>query len=163
MVEWTPKRRSRAFGLFQSERHSLSEITKITNIPKGTLGNLKKRNTPLSKARSGRPPELSDRHKCQIVFHITRNHQSRRLSVFSIIRDLQLQVHPNTVKHTLKDPGYNHRITRRRPFLKKLDRKRRLQFVKRHAHLTVEDWKAFIWTDEMSVKIGMKRSTQDWI
>src|SRR5436853_6516030 len=53
--EWTPKRRSRALGLIQGRRHSLSEITQITNIPKRTLGNLKKRNTPLNKPRSGRP------------------------------------------------------------------------------------------------------------
>lgn len=163
MVQWTPKRRSRALGLIQGKRHSLREITEITNIPKQTLGDLKKRNTPISKPRSGRPAKLSERHKRQIVFHITRNHQSRRLSVSSIIRDLQLQVHPNTLKQTLKSLGYNHRIARRRPFLKKLDRKRRLQFAKRHAHLTVDDWKAYIWSDEMSIKIGMERTTQDWI
>jgi transposase len=162
-LEWTPKRRSRALGLIQGARHSLSEITQITNIPKGSLGNLKKRNTPLNKPRSGRPAKLTDRHKRQIVFHITRNHESRRLSVMSIIRNLQLDVHPDTLKFALKDLGYNHRIARRRPFLKKLDRKRRLQFAKRHAHFTVEDWKAFIWTDEMSVKIGMERTTQDWV
>jgi len=43
------KRRSWAFGLIQGEKHSLSEITKITNILKGTLVNLKKHNTPLNK------------------------------------------------------------------------------------------------------------------
>jgi len=161
--EWTPKKRSRALGLIQGERHSLSEITTITNIPKGTLGDLKKRNTPLNKVRTGRPEKLSDRHKRQIVFHITRNHQSRRLSTFSIISDLQLNIHPNTLKYALKDLGYNHCIARRRPFLKKLDRKRRLQFAKRHARFTVDDWKAFIWTDEMSVKVGMERSTRDWV
>ena len=36
MVQWTPKRRSRALGLIQSKRHSLSEITKITHIPNVT-------------------------------------------------------------------------------------------------------------------------------
>jgi transposase len=162
-VEWTPKRRSRAFGLIQGARHTLSEISQITNIPLGTLGDLKKRNSPLSKVRSGRPVKLSDRHKRQIVFHITKNHKSRRLSAISIIHDLQLDVHPDTLKRTLKSLGYNHRIARRRPFLKKLDRKRRLQFARRHAHFTVDDWKAFIWTDEMSVKVGMERSTKDWI
>jgi transposase len=162
-LEWTPKRRSRALGLIQGDRHSLSEISHITNIPLGTLGDLKKRNTPLNKVRSGRPVKLSDRHKRQIVMHITRNHESRRLSLMSIIHDLQLEVSDRTLKRTLKSLGYNHRIARRRPFLKKLDRKRRLQFAKRHAHFTIEDWKAFIWTDEMSVKIGMERSTRDWV
>ena len=29
--------------------------------------------------------------------------------------------------------------------------------------MTVEDWKTYIWTNEMSVKAGMERSTQDWV
>jgi len=160
---WTPKRRSRALGLIQGDRHSLSEITKITNIPKSTLQHLKHRNTPLNKARSGRPSKLSERDKRRIVLHITKNHQSRRVSIISIIQDLQLDIGISQLKCTLKDLGYNHRIARYRPFLKKLDRKRRLQFAKRHAHFTVDDWKAFIWTDEMSVKVGMQRSSRDWI
>ena len=162
-LEWTPKRRSRALGLIQGVRHSLSEISNITNIPLGTVGDLKKRNTPLNKVRSGRPPKLSARDKRQIVFHITRNHESRRLSVMTIIQDLQLDIGITQLKCTIQDLGYNHRIARRRPFLKKLDRKRRLQFAKRHAYITVEDWKAFIWTDEMSVKVGMQRSSRDWV
>jgi transposase len=160
---WTPKRRSRALGLIQGHRHSLSEITTITNIPKSTLQHLKNRNTPLNKPRSGRPSKLLDRTKRQIVLHITKNHESRRLSTFSIISDLQLPIGITSLKETLKDLGYNHRIAQRHPFLKKLDRKRRLQFAKRHAHLTFDDWKAFIWTDEMSVKVGMQRSTRDWV
>src|SRR5579871_6947686 len=47
--EWTPKKRSRALGLIQGGWYSLSEITAIINIPKGTLGDLKKHNTPLNK------------------------------------------------------------------------------------------------------------------
>ena len=137
--EWTPKRRSRALGLIQGGRHSLSEISHITNIPPGTLGDLKKRNSPLSKVRSGRPSKLSPRHKRQIVFHITRNHESRRLSVMTIIQDLQLDIGITQLKRTLTDLGYHHRIARRRPFLTKLDRKRRLQFARHHAHFTVED------------------------
>jgi transposase len=161
--EWTPKRRSRALALLHGGRHAFKEITQITNMPKGTLGNLKKRDTPLNKPRSGRPPKLSDRDKRQIVLHITKNHQSRRLSVQSIIQDLQLDIGITQLKCTLKNLGYYHRIARRRPFLKNIDRKRRLQFAKRHAHLTVEDWKAYIWTDEMSIKVGMQRSTRDWV
>ena len=113
---WTPKRRSRALGLVEGGRHSLSEITHITNIPEGTIKHLKKRNTPLNKVRSGRSPKLSSRDKRQIVFHITRNHESRRLSMMSIIQNLQLDIDITQLKHTLKDLEYNHRITRRRPF-----------------------------------------------
>jgi len=141
----------------------MREISQITNIPLGTLGDLKKRNTPLTKHRSGRPHKLSERHKRQIEFHIHRNFASRRLSVHTIIKNLQLESSKTTVKLALKDLGYYHRIARRRPFLKKIDRQRRLQFAKRHRHLTVDDWKSYIFCDEMSVKVGMERNTQDWV
>jgi len=102
-LEWTPRGRSRVLGLIQGGRHSRSEISQITNIPKGTIGNLKKRNTPLNKVRSGHPPKLSIRDKRQIVFHITRNHESRRLSVMSIIQDRQLDTSITRLKCALKD------------------------------------------------------------
>ena len=79
----------------------MSEISQITNISKGTLGDLKKRNTSLSKARTERSNKLSDRLKRQIVLHITRNHKSRRLSVKSIIQDLDLDISITTLKITL--------------------------------------------------------------
>src|ERR1700689_4646713 len=91
-LEWAPKRRSRALGLIEGRRHSLSEINHITNISNRTFRSLRKRNALLNKVRSGHPPKLSPRHKRQIVFHITRNHESRRLSVITIIQDLQLDI-----------------------------------------------------------------------
>jgi len=106
--EWTPKQRSRALGLIQGGQHSLSEISYIADIPKDIFGNLKKRNTPLNKVRSSHPLKLSVYNKCQIVLHITRNHESHRLSVMSIIQDLQLDISITRLKLTLKDLGYNH-------------------------------------------------------
>jgi hypothetical protein len=74
----------------------------------------------------------------------------------TIIQDLQLDIGITQLEHNLNGLGYNHWIARRRPFLKKLDRKHRLQFTRRHAHFTVEDWKAFMWADKMSVKVGIQ-------
>src|SRR5579859_1884234 len=121
--EWTPKRRSRALGLLQGGRHAFSEITQITNILKGTLGNLKKCDTPLNKSRSDHLPRLSDCDKCQIVLHITKNHKSRRLSVQSIIQDLQLDIDTTQLKCTLKNLGYHHQIARHCVFLKNINHK----------------------------------------
>ena len=56
--EWTPKRRSRALGLIEGRRHKLREISQITNIPIGTLGDLKKCDMPLTKPRNNRPHKL---------------------------------------------------------------------------------------------------------
>jgi hypothetical protein len=58
--KWSPRRRNIALGLIAGNRHSLSEITNITNIPKGTLGDLKKRGTGVTKQRTGRPKKFAE-------------------------------------------------------------------------------------------------------
>ena len=29
--------------------------------------------------------------------------------------------------------------------------------------LTVEDWKTYIWIDNMSIKVSIERTTRDWV
>jgi len=161
--EWSPGRRYKALGLIEGGRHSLREITNITNIPKGTLGDLKKRNTGISKPRSGRPKTLSSRDLRHIEIYIRTSHTTRRTPIPRLISLLDLQAHPNTVRKALIGLGYNHRVARRCPFLNKCDRKRRLQYAKRHAHWTVEDWAKVIFTDEMSIKLYMERHSKDLV
>ena len=144
-------------------RHSLSEITSITNIPKGTLGDLKKRGTGISKPWCGHPKKFSIADKRQIDLYIRRNATTRRATPESIIKALTLDASPKTVRNALKELGYTHKVAVRRPFLKDRDRKRRLQYAKRHQHWTVEDWKRVIFTDEMSIKIGMERHSRDMV
>src|SRR4030095_1908269 len=68
-----------------------------------------------------------------------------------------------TLQKYLHQLGYRHCIARRRPFLKDIDKKRRLAYAKKYSSWTEEDWKRVIWTDEMSIKIGLARGTQDWV
>ena len=161
--EWSPRRRNQALGLMAGSWHSLSEITSITNIPKGTLGDLKKRGTGISKPRCGRPKKFSIADKRQIDLYIRRNATTRRATLESIIKALTLDASPKTVRNALKELGYTHKVAVRRPFLKDHDRKRRLQYAKRHQHWTVENWKCIIFTDEMSIKIGMERHSRDMV
>ena len=110
--EWTPKQRSRALELIKGGRHSLSEISQITNIPKDTLGDLKKRDTPLSKARTECPHKLLEHAKRAIERLIRQSYKTRCLSAKSIIYDLQLKVCESIVKLALKDLGYRYCIAR---------------------------------------------------
>jgi len=161
--EWTPKRWSRALGLIKRGRHSFSEISQITKISRGTLEDLKKRDTSLSKAHTGHPHKLSEHAKRAIERLIRQSYKTRRLSAKSIIHDLQLEVCESTVKLALKDLGYRHCIAWWRTYLTKKDRKRHLQFARRHRHLTIEDWKSYIFTNEIGVKAGMEKVFQNWI
>jgi len=132
--EWSPNQRSMALGLIKGRRHSLDEITQITNIPNGTLMDIKKRDTVINKPRSGRPKKLSTRTINQIKRHIRRNRSTRRLHLSHLIKIFQLEVCESTLRSALNDIGYYQRVSRRRPFLSKRDRQRRLQFAKEHLH-----------------------------
>lgn len=161
--EWSPESRNRSLGLITGKRHSLSEITNITGMPKGTLGDLKKRGVAKSQPRSGRPVKLTERDKRHIEIYIRTNFKTRRTRLDHLIRDLELGTSENTVRKALRELRYDHKVARRRPFLKNNDRKRRLQYAKRHRNWTVEDWARVIFTDEMAVKIGMERHSRDMV
>jgi Transposase len=161
--EWSPRRRGMALGLMRGKRHTLADISRITNIPKGTLNGIKKRDRVISKSRNGRPVKLTSRDKCHIEMYIRTNHSTRRKKLSDIIRTLQLDVSDVMLRKALNEFGYHHRIARRCVFLNKRDRKRRLQFAKRHVHWTAEDWYRVIWTDEMSIKLYMARHSKDYV
>jgi hypothetical protein len=59
--------------------------------------------------------------------------------------------------------GYRRCVARRRCLLKDIDYKRRLAFARKYRHFTVEDWKCVLFTDEMSIKIGMERRSIVWV
>ena len=54
-------------------------------------------------------------------------------------------------------------VARRRCLLKDIDYKRRLAFARKYRHFTMEDWKRVLFTDEMSIKIGMERMSIMWV
>ena len=82
---------------------------------------------------------------------------SRLKSIFS------LDVHENTIRKALEEAGYHHRVARRRPFLNKRDRKRRLKFAKEHKNWTVEDWSTVLFSDEVAIKLFMERHVRDYV
>ena len=152
-----------ALGLIRGKKHVLSEITQITNIPKGTLRDLKKRGTGITKPRCGHPKKLTPRHIRHFEIYLRRNYSTRRAQIKDLIRIFHLDCTEKTVRKALYDIGYHHTVARRRFFLNKCDRKRWLQFAKRHAHWTVEDWELVIWTDETAVKLYIARQLKDFV
>jgi Transposase. len=89
--------------------------------------------------------------------------QIRRLTPKSIIKDLGFKCCEETIIKALHEFGYSRRIARRRPSLKNIDKKRRLEYARSVRHKPLEYWKSIIFTDEMSIKVHMERRSQDWI
>src|SRR5436853_1361115 len=105
-----------------------------------TIGNINARGTGISKPRSGRPRKLSARDIRPIVRFLCTNRTTRRYSLTQLKEYFELDVHENTIRKALQEAGYYHRVARRRPYLNKRDRQRRLKYAKEHKDWTVEDW-----------------------
>jgi len=161
--EWSPTSRGKALGLCAAGSHPLREITKIINIPKSTVGDIKTRGTGISKPRPGRPKKLSTCDIRQIIRYIRTNKSTRRITLTQLKKLFRLQVHEHTLRTALQKAGYHHRIARRRPYLNKRDRKRRLQFARQHKDWTVEQWASVLFSDEMAIKLFMERRSKDYI
>src|SRR5438270_6725521 len=138
--EWSPTSRGKVLGLGADSRNSLQDITEIVNIPRSTVSSIKSQGTGINKPRSGRPRKLSTRDIWQIVRFLHTNKTTCRYSLTQLKDYFKLEVHENTIRKTLQEAGYCHRVARCRPYLNKWDRKCRLKFAKEHRDWTVEDW-----------------------
>jgi len=159
--EWPSSTRWKVLGLSEGKRHSLQDITNVTNVPKSTVYDIKQCKTGESKKHTGRPKKLSPRTMCQLLRFIRTNKDTRRFTLAQLKKTFQLKVHENTIQTSLNTAGCKRRIAHRCPFLNKHDRKRRLKFAKEHLHWTVEDWKRVLFSDEMSIKLFMERNSRD--
>lgn len=161
--DWTPKKRSRVLALVDGGKHSIRDISRLLNIPKSTVSDIKQRGTPISKPKSGRPSKLTPRDKRRIEAYVKSCRATRQESPTDIIKALHLNIGRTTLISALFELGYRRCIARRRPLLKDIDLKRRLAFARKYRHFTVEDWKRVLFTDEMSIKIGMDRLSIMWV
>ena len=62
----TLRKRSRVLALVDGGKHSIRQISRLLDIPKSTVSDIKQRGTSNSKPRSGRPALLSERDKRRI-------------------------------------------------------------------------------------------------
>lgn len=161
--EWSSTSRGKALGLCADPKNSLQDITNIINIPKSTVHAIKTRDTGINKPRSGRPKKISTRDIRQIIRYIRTNKSTRRITLSQLKSMFSLNIHENTIQKALQEAGYHSRVARRRPFLNKRDRKRRLKFAQEHKNWTVEDWSGVLFSDEMAIKLFMERHVRDYV
>lgn len=111
-------------------------------------------------ARSGRPSKLTPRD----IRHLNRTIQSNRRQslgdVTTAVNNFAAQsVVPQTVReHLHKDLGYTSHRPVEKPYLDRAHERRRFQHAKANRHLTMDDFKCIIFTDECSVELGKDSS-----
>lgn len=141
----------------------MTNIVDRLGVPKSTCQEWIRSGSTIAKNRSGGPQILSQRDLRHLKRFVQENRENRRLSAIQIIKIFKFLICEATLITALTSLSLFHRIARRRPFLKDLDRKRRLAYALKYRHWTVEDWKRVIWTDESSFHIGARRGSVDWI
>ena len=101
--------------------------------------------------RPGRPKKLS---KCDHRYLINNLKKDRHSNLQDITKEVLSKPSLSTIRHTLHDANLNSRIATKKPFICARNQKKRLEFALKYQHLTVEDWKHIIWTDESTFEIG---------
>ena len=104
--------------------------------------------------KSGRPQVLTAREK-RIAVNLSKKDRFRPAT--SIRDDLETNygtsVSVATIKRTLVNAGMHGRIARRKPYLSRVNRKRRLRFALQHKNWSVEDWSQIIFSDESKFQL----------
>src|SRR5579859_7457169 len=140
----TPRKRSHILALVDGEKHSIRQTSRLLDIPKSTVSDIKQCGTPNSKPKSSRPALLSKRDKRRIDAYIRQSHTTHQETPETIIKALNLTIGHTILISTLHELGYCHCIACCHYLLKDIDYKRRLAFARKYRHFTVNDWKRVI-------------------
>jgi len=137
---------------------SHQEIGKLINLSKNMVADIVKRYVREDRIESilqkGRPKLLDSRDKCKIIRKIKVNLRLSATKLTSeLYEEISKKVDPDTVHRALKESGYNGKVTRKKPFINKANRKKRLIFAKEFISKEQIWWNDVIFADESKFNI----------
>ena len=117
----------------------------------------RKRGHTFSAPRSGRPRITDERTDRRIVRAVEKNRFASAAAIAAEVSDeIGRPVKPTTVRNRLKATGLNGRSSRKKPYLSKVHKSKRLAYAKRvlAALPREEDWANVLFTDEASIQLN---------
>lgn len=149
----------RQLVIFHREKgKSYREISAMLRISKSTVAEIIRRfnieNRIESIPQTGRPAALNDREKRRLVRKIKENPRLSAPRLASeLLEERGKKVHPETIRRTLRQHGYNGRVARRKPFINEANRRKRLNFAKELVSKDEAWWTNVIFADESKFNI----------
>lgn len=149
--------------LLHEEGYSYREIAKKLNIPCSTGYYIVKKynetGSNYDRTKSGRPTKTTRKEDDYIIMLSKRN---RKLTAPQIAAEFNsnraTSISVSTVKSRLRSAGMNGRIAAKKPLLREINRRKRLQWAREHKNWSVNDWRRVLWTDESKFELfGSKR------
>ena len=150
--EWSQAQRNLVIDLFKQGK-TFRSINKATGMALGTISDLIKKYNMFgyvqNQPRFGAKRKTTSRIDRQIVKMVQKNRFLSAPKVSSLLeKDFGLKVSSCTIRNRLKESGFKARVPRKKPFLSKIHRKRRLVFAKKYVNMPVSFWRKVLWTDE---------------
>ncbi|GAB1860734.1 SFRICE 017567 [Camponotus japonicus] len=141
-----------------NEGLSYREISKKTKVSlKGvqtTIKRFKYTGTHRDRIHTGRPKVTSTQEDKHIVITSKRN---RRLTAPEICADInKIRENPvslTIVKRRLRGAGLKGCVAVKKPLLRPINKKKRLEWALQHRNWTMEQWKNVLWTDESKFEV----------
>lgn len=97
---------------------------------------------------------LTDYEERRILKEVGTNPKISSSKIASKVEiEMGQKVSNETVHGVLGRYSYNERVTRKKPYISKANRQKRLQFVNKYAKWTCDNWKRIIFTDERKFKV----------
>lgn len=152
-----------AICTLRNEGYSMSQIVQKVGVSKkGVYTNLdrsQKFGSLVDRKRSGRPRKTT---KAEDKYIIMKNKRKHRLTAVDIANDFNfgksLKMSMTTVKTRLLHAGLRGRVAMKKLLLRNVDKKKRLEWAKKHANWIAQNWNSVLWTDESKFEIfGSKR------
>lgn len=152
--------------IFNDLKNGLScrALVKKYSVGLGTIGRIRQEYGPFEiKNRSGPPNKLSNKVVRRMSRKITSNEIDTAVEAAKILSTEGYKVSDQTVRNEFKKIGLRAVKKKKKPFLKKIHRQKRMEFARRHIEWTIEDWKKVVWTDETKVnRIGNDGNRYVW-
>lgn len=142
----------------RNEGKTLREIGNIIGKPHSTvqrvLDNFKTTGNLLSKRRTGRPKILTPREERIIINKVKLNPKVNAPTIAADIGTSEnKKVSPETIRNVLRRANYHGRVARRKPWISKINQKKRLEFANAHLQKSNDFWKCVLFSDESKFNI----------
>lgn len=121
------------------------------------------------KVGSGRPRKISQPVEKMMIHHATMELKKERKitcdSIKSYLEEMhEISVSTVTVSRVLNDSGEFQAVWQsKKPFVCERNRKKRLNFARKHKDWTSDDWARVLWSDESPFVYRYNRREKVWV
>lgn len=143
---------------------SQRNIAKNYEVSRGAVEQIRRKfqstGSVVDRIGRGRKRATSKREDMKIIREVKKN---PKITVREIQENIYLTVSDRTVRRRLNEANLHSRFARKRPFISVINKKKRLQFARKYANMSLDFWKNILWTDESKFELfGQKKRIRVW-